>query len=102
MGVEGFPQPSEVLGGILRGWGLVLALGVLFFSSGGVTEGASLQRPVWDMGVGAELGDWVMGEEVLAFLPFFSTPLFGAKTSRVGGSFSGVPSSPGEKERKEQ
>ena len=86
---------------ILRGWGLDLALGVLFFSSGGVTEGASL--PVWDVGVGAEFGGWVTGDEVLAdFLLFFSTPLFGAKISRVGGSFSGVPSSPGEKDRKEQ
>lgn len=82
-----------------------MALGVFFLSSGGVTEGASLPRLVWVVGVGAELGVWVTGDDVLAiadFLPFFSTPLFGAKTSRVGGSFSGVPSSPGEKDRKEQ
>lgn len=76
---------------------------MLFFSSGGVTEGASLPRLVWDVGVGTEFGGWVTGDEVLAdFLPFFSTPLFGAKTSRAGGSFSGVPSSPGEKDKKEQ
>lgn len=78
---------------------------MLFFSSGEVTEGASLVRPVWDVGVGAELGGWVKGDEVLAgvdFFPFFSTPAFGTKSSRVGGSFSGVPSSPGEKDRKEQ
>lgn len=101
--VEGFPQPSRVLRVILRGWGLDLALGVLFFSSGGLAEGASLPWPVWDVGVGAELSGWVPGDEVLAnFLPFFSPPLFGANTSRTGGSFSGVPSSPGEKDRKEQ
>lgn len=87
-----------------------MALGVLFFSSGGVTEErgtgeASLPRLVWVVGVGAELDGWETGEEVLpadVFLPFFSTPLFGTKTSNVGGSFSGVPSSPGEKDRKEQ
>lgn len=76
---------------------------MLFFSSEGVTEGASLPRLVCDAGVGAELSGWVTGDEVLAdFFPFFSTLLFGAKTSRVGGSFRGMPSSPGEKDRKEQ
>ncbi len=80
-----------------------MALGVLFFSSGVVTEEASLLGTVWDVEVGADVGGWVTGDEVLAdFLPFFSTPLLGAKISRVGGSFSGVPSSPGEKDRKEQ
>lgn len=65
--------------------------------------GASLPRPVWGVGVRAEFCGWVPGDEVLAtFLLFFSAPLFGAKTSRTGGSFSGVPSSPGEKDRKEQ
>lgn len=81
-----------------------LALGTLFFSSEGVTEGGtSLLVPVWDAGVGAEFGGWVTGDEVLDdFLPLFSTPVFGVKISRVGGSFRGVPSSPGEKDRKEQ
>lgn len=80
-----------------------MALGTLFFSSEGVTEGASLPVLVWDAAAGAELGGWVTGDEDLDdFLPLFSTPVFGVKTSRVGGSFRGVPSSPGEKDRKEQ
>ena len=77
-----------------------LALGVFFFSSGGVTEGL-----IWDVGVAAAFCGCVRGEEFLAaadFLPFFSTTLLGVKSSRAGGSFSGVPSSPGEKDRKEQ
>lgn len=101
LGLVGFPHPSRVLRVIRRGWGLDLALGVLFFSSGGVTAGASLPRLVWVMGVCV----WDTGDEVLPaddFLLFFSTPLFGTKTSNVGGSFNGVPSSPGEKDRKEQ
>lgn len=78
---------------------------MLFLSSGGVTEGTSLPRLVWDATAGAELCSWDTGDDVLPaddFLPFLSTPLFGTKTSNVGGSFSGVPSSPGEKDRKEQ
>lgn len=57
------------------------------------------------MAGGAGGDGWDIGDEPLAndaFLPFFSTPLLGTKTSRVGGSFSGVPSSPGENDRKEQ
>lgn len=106
LGVAGFPQPSRVLRVILRGWGAGLVFGVLFFSSGGVGQGGSfLPLFVWEEGFGAELDDWETGEEFLLtddFFPFFSTPLFGTKTSKVGGSFSGVPSSPGEKDRKEQ
>lgn len=103
LGVEGLPQPSRVLRVILRGWGLDLALGVLFFSSGGEVEGASLPPLLWDAGVVAVLGGWVTGDEFLAdFFPFFSAPLFGVKISKVGGSFRGVPSSPGAKDRKEQ
>lgn len=80
-----------------------MALGVLFFSSGGVTEGTSLPRLGWDVGVRAALG--VRGDEVRAaedLLPFFSTPLLGTNISRAGGSFRGVPNSPGAKDRKEQ
>lgn len=44
LGAVGFPQPSRVLRVILRGLGLDLAMGVLFFSSGGVRGGASLPR----------------------------------------------------------
>lgn len=68
-------------------------------------DGASLPRPLWDVGVGTEPAAWVKGDGVLAaedFLPLFSAPLVGAKTSRTGGSFRGVPNSPGEKDRKEQ
>lgn len=82
-----------------------MARGVLFFSSGEVREGASLPWLAWDKAGGAEGDGWDTGDELLAndaFLPFFSTPLLGTKTSRVGGSFSGVPSSPGENDRKEQ
>lgn len=103
LGVVGFPQPSRVLRVILRGWVLDLILGVLFFSSRGVGGGASLPCLDWDEASGIVLDGWDKGDEFLdAFLPFFSTPLFGTKTSKVGGSFSGVPSSPGEKDRKEQ
>lgn len=104
-GGVGFPHPSRVLRVILRGCGLDLTLGVLFFSSRRGGEEASLARLVWDVGFGVKLKGWDAGGEFLAtdaFLPFFSTPLFGTKTSRVGGSFSGVPSSPREKDRKEQ
>lgn len=108
-GVVGFPQASRVFRVILRGCGLDLAPGLLFFASGVVTEDrgieeASFPRPVLAVGVEAELGGWETGDEFLpaeAFLPFFST-LFGVKTSNMGGSLRGVPSSPGEKDRKEQ
>lgn len=50
----GFPQPSRVLRVILRGRGLDLAMGVLFFSSDGVIGGASLPTLVWDAGLGTE------------------------------------------------
>lgn len=70
---------------------------MLFFSSGGVTDGISFPGAHWGEVVR------VPGDEVLVnFLPFFSTALFGAKSSSVGGSFKGVPSSPGEKDKKEQ
>ena len=82
-----------------------MALGVLFLSSGAVTDGTSLPWLFWDVGVRAEFDGWDTGDDVLPaddFLPFFSTPLFGTKTSNVGGSLRGVPSSPGEKDRNEQ
>lgn len=66
---------------------------------------ASLLLLVWVVVAGAELGGWGVTDEFLvteAFLPFFSRPVLGTMTSRVGGSFRGVPSSPGKKDRKEQ
>lgn len=81
-----------------------VGVAALFFSSGGVTERPSLAALGCGVGVWAEPAGCDAGDEFLAadaFLPFFST-LFGTKTSKVGGSFSGVPSCPGEKDRKEQ
>lgn len=105
LGLDVFPQPSKVLRVILLGWGLDLRLGVFFFSSVVVTEGVSLLRLAWVVGAGVALVGWDPGEEVLPmedFLAFLSTPLLGTNISSVGGSFRGVPSSPGEKDRKEQ
>lgn len=113
LGVLGLPHPSRVLRVILRGCGLALP-GLLFSSPPGtrwvaweVREergvlGVSLGM-AWTVAVlSVVLGTGDTVRAMAAFLPFFSGPLPGVTTSRTGGSFRGVPSSPGEKERKEQ
>lgn len=98
LGGLGLPHPSSVLRVILRGCGFNTPFGVAFFSSEGVEEGASL------LTLGEEFAGWDEGGEFFGaagFFPFFSL-LFGTKSSKVGGSLRGVPSSPGENDRKEQ
>lgn len=99
LGGLGLPHPSRVLRVIRRGCAFDAPFGVAFFSSEGVEEEeASL------LTLGEELASCDDGGEFLdaaGLFPFFSL-LFGTKTSKVGGSLRGVPSSPGEKDRKEQ
>ena len=90
---------------ILRGGALLATVGVprLLLSSEGEdrgVDGASLTAGAGAVGAGCG-----SGEEVLApadLLTFFSGPGVGVEISRTGGSFRGRPSSPGEKDTKEQ